>query len=50
MSDEQIKEAAWLVQSVTGTSSYLYGIRYDRDHFNQELDTAVENIKKSAQE
>ncbi len=50
MDDEQIKEASWAVQSVTGLSSYLYGIGYNREQFDQELDAMVEHLKKSAQE
>ncbi len=49
MDDEQIKEASWVVQSVTGSSAYLYGIGYSTEQFSQELDAMVEHIKKSAQ-
>jgi hypothetical protein len=49
MDDEQVKEASWVVQSVTGASAYLYGVSYDGEMFQQELDKAVEHIKKSAQ-
>ena len=47
MNDEQIKEAGWVVQNVTGASAYLYGVRYNQDKFRQELDTLVEHRKKS---
>ena len=49
MGDEHVKEASWVVQSVTGASSYLYGVNYDPEKFRQELDAAVAHIKKSAQ-
>ena len=49
MGDAQVKEASWTVQSVTGLSSYLYGVNYDKEKFGQELDRAIEHIKKSAQ-
>jgi AhpD family alkylhydroperoxidase len=48
MDDEQIKEASWVAQSVTGASAYLYGIGYSKEQFNQELDEMVEHLKKSA--
>jgi hypothetical protein len=48
MDDEQIKEASWVAQSVTGISAYLYGIGYNREQFDQELNAMVEYIKKSA--
>ena len=50
MDDEQIKEASWTAQAVTGFSAYLYGIGYSQQTFLQELDAIVEHIKKSAQE
>ncbi len=49
MNDEQVKEASWVVQVVTGLSAYLYGIGYDVEKWQQEVDAAVEHIKKSAQ-
>ncbi len=48
MSDEHVKEASWVVQTVTGLSAYLYGVGYDREIFLQELDAVVEHIKNSA--
>ena len=49
MGDAQVKEASWTVQSVTGLSAYFYGIDYDKEQARQEVDRAVEHIKKSAQ-
>lgn len=48
MGDEQIKEAGWVVQSVTGASAYMYSVGYNRDKFQQELDNAVAYIKQRA--
>ena len=48
MSDEQLKEASWAAQSVTGLSSYMYGVDYDLDVFLKEVDQIVEHIKNSA--
>ncbi len=45
MSDEQVKEASWVVQVVTGISAYLYGIGYSQETFMKELDATVEHIK-----
>jgi hypothetical protein len=50
MGDEHIKEASWVVQSVTGASSYLYGVDYDNEKFREELRAMVEYIKRTAQE
>jgi len=50
MSDEHIKEASWVANSVTGASAYLHGVDYSREEFRQELGKAVEHIKKRAQE
>ena len=47
MDDEQIKEASWVAQSVTGLSAYFYGIGYDKEQFDQEVDAIVEHLKKS---
>ena len=49
MDDEQVREASWVAQSVTGLSAYFYGIGYSHETFMQELDAIVEHIKKSAQ-
>ena len=48
MTDEQIKEAGWVAQSVTGASAYLYGVGYSGEKFKQEVDRAVEHIKAAA--
>ena len=48
MGDEHIKEAAWVAQSVAGASAYMYGVGYSKETFIQEVDAAVEHIKKSA--
>ncbi len=45
LNDEQIKEAAWTVQSVTGASAYAHGVDYDLDQWHKELDRAVDYIK-----
>ena len=43
--DEQLREAAWIVQNVVGTSAYLNGVRYDKEDFKDELDRLVEHRK-----
>lgn len=43
--DEQVKEAGWVVQNVTGASAYLHGIGYDKETFRQELDALAEHRK-----
>jgi hypothetical protein len=48
MSDEQVREASWVVQVITGISAYLYGIGYSQQTFMQELDAIVEHIKSQA--
>ena len=50
MGEDQVKEAGWVAQTVTGTSSYLYGIGYDQDRFRKDLDAVVAHAEKSAQE
>jgi hypothetical protein len=50
MTEEHIKEASWVVQSVTGASSYMYGVDYSNEKFREELRAMVEYIKRSAQE
>ena len=50
MGDEHIKEASWVVQSVTGASAYMYGVDYSHEKFREELRAMVEYIKRSAQE
>lgn len=46
MSDEQIKEAGWMAQSVAGASAYLHGVDYDAGKFRQELGKIVDYIRK----
>ena len=46
MTDEQVKEAGWVVQSVTGVSGYLYGIGCDKEEVEAEIAAIVEYIKK----
>ena len=48
MSDEQVKEASFVVQAVTGISVYLYGIGYSQEKYMQELDAIVEHITSQA--
>ena len=43
--DEQLKEAGWVVQNVTGASAYLNGVGYDVTTFKNELDTLAEYRK-----
>jgi len=50
MSDKHIKEASWVVQSVTGASAYLYGVDYNNEKFREELRAMVEYIKREAEE
>jgi AhpD family alkylhydroperoxidase len=50
MTEEHIKEASWVVQSVTGASAYLYGVDYSNETFREELRAMVEHIKRAAQE
>ena len=49
MTDEHIKEAGWVAQSVTGASAYLHSVGYSTEKFKEELDRAVEHIKSTAQ-
>jgi hypothetical protein len=50
MGDEHIKEASWVVQSVSGASAYMYGIDYSNEKFREELRAMVEHIKRTAQQ
>ena len=50
MDDEQVKEASWTAQIVTGFSVYLYGIGYSLEQWQQELAAIGEHAEKSAQE
>ena len=50
MGDEHIKEASWVVQSVTGASGYMYGVDYSNEKFREELRAMVEYIKRAAEE
>jgi hypothetical protein len=45
--DEQIKEASWAAQVVTGLSAYMYGIGYDKELNQREIDATVEYIKST---
>ena len=49
MGEEHIREASWVVQSVTGASAYMYGVDYDNEKFRAELRAMVEYIKRAAQ-
>lgn len=44
----QVKDAAWAVQSVTGASSYIYGVQYDHAAFKKELAQIVEHVRSTA--
>ena len=50
MSEDHIKEASWVVQSVTGASAYMYGVDYSNEKFREELRAMVEHVKRAAQE
>jgi hypothetical protein len=50
MGDEHIKEASWVIQSVTGASAYMYGVDYNIEKVREELRAMVEYIEKAAQE
>lgn len=50
MGDEHIREASWVVQSVTGASAYMYGVDYSQEKFREELQAMVEHIKRTAQQ
>jgi hypothetical protein len=45
MNEEQITEAAAVVQVATGVSAYLHGIGYSLDKFKEELRVSVDHIK-----
>ena len=45
---DQVKEASWVANSVSGFSTNLYGIGYDLDQFLVELDAAVKHITSQA--
>ena len=44
--DEQMMEASWVAQVVAGLSAYVYGIGYDKELNQREIDATVEHIKK----
>jgi AhpD family alkylhydroperoxidase len=48
--DEELQEAAWVVNSVAGFSAYLYGTEYDLDTFLAELEAAIAHITSQAGE
>jgi hypothetical protein len=50
MGEEHIREASWVVQSVSGASAYLYGVDYSHEQFRAELRAMVEYIQRAAQE
>ena len=50
MGEEHIREASWVVQSVSGASAYMYGIDYDNEKFREELREMVEYIKRTTQQ
>ena len=50
MGEEHIREASWVVQSVSGASAYMYGVDYDNEKFREELREMVEYIKRTAQQ
>jgi hypothetical protein len=50
MGAEHIREASWVVQSVTGASAYMYGVDYSNEQFRAELRAMVEYITRAAQE
>jgi hypothetical protein len=50
MGEEHIREASWVVQSVSGASAYMYGVDYDNQKFRAELRAMVEYIQRAAQE
>jgi hypothetical protein len=50
MGEEHIREASWVVQSVTGASAYMYGVDYSNEKFRGELRAMVEYIQRAAQE
>ncbi len=45
---EQIKDASWVANSVSGFSTYLYGSGYSLEQFLAELDAAVTHITSQA--
>lgn len=47
LSEEQIREAAWMINIISGISAYLYGIGYDVDQWKEELNAMMEHVKKS---
>ena len=50
MGDEEIQEAGWTASVTVSASTLLYGVGADLETFMQELNAALEYIKKSAQE
>ncbi len=47
MNDEHVKEASWVVQSVTGASAYMHGVNYDKEKFLRELQSIVEYVRSA---
>jgi AhpD family alkylhydroperoxidase len=48
VSDEAIKEASWVANSVAGFGTYLHGSAYDLDQFLAELQAAGEHMMSQA--
>jgi hypothetical protein len=48
LSDEHVREASWVAQSVTGASAYLHGIGYSVEQFKKELERTLEHLKEPA--
>jgi hypothetical protein len=48
MSDEHVREASWVAQSVAGASAYLHGVGYSVEEFKKELERTMEHIKEPA--
>ena len=45
LGEDEVKEASWAAQTVTGVSAYLYGIDYDQDRFRKDLDAVLERAQ-----
>ena len=45
LGEDQVKEAGWAAQTVTGASAYLYGVDYDQDQFRKDLDAVLEHAQ-----
>lgn len=47
MDEEQVKEASWTAQSVTGASAYLHGVDFDPQKFQEDLNRIVQHLKRA---